>query len=93
MKKKKRTWCYSQYPAVYEVLCDKCGGTNTSWSEYEHHIWCFDCKKDVKGTEGIFGGPVPIEACHLMGIRFDRIDLKTFKLIKEEEYMNKGKKK
>jgi hypothetical protein len=71
----KREWCYCQYPKVYEVYCDICGGSNTTWSEYERHIWCFDCEKDTHGTGGIFDGPISVELCELMGISLDRVRL------------------
>lgn len=74
---RKRTWVYCQPPQSYEISCDKCGGQNIAWSEYEGHIWCFTCSKDTKGSLSIFDGPIPVEACKLFGISFDRIDLKT----------------
>jgi len=66
------------------VYCDKCGGSNTTWSEYEKLIWCFDCKIDTRGTEGIFGGPVSVGVANMMGISFDRIRLEDGKLLKME---------
>lgn len=77
-----REWCYCQKPSVYEVYCDICGGDNTTWSEYEKHIWCYDCEKDTKGTGGIFDGPIPVELCKMMGISFDRIRLSDDKLLR-----------
>jgi hypothetical protein len=52
-------------------------------------IWCYKCKKDVKGTEGIFGGPIPVEAAAVMGISFDRWDMVNKRVIKVEEYIKK----
>ena len=74
---KKRKWCYIMNPTAYEMSCDLCGGTNITWSEYERMIWCYDCKKDTHGKDGIFGGPIGLEVCKLLGISFDRIDIKT----------------
>lgn len=79
---RKRKWVYCQQPTVYEISCDLCGGSNITWSEFEHMIWCYDCKKDTRGTEGIFDGPIPLEVSKILGISFDRIDLKTKKLKK-----------
>ncbi len=79
---KKRTWIYAQHPTVYEISCDKCQGTNIDWSEYEHRIWCYDCKIDTVGNEGVFSGPIPMGLSELMGIWFDRIYLKTGKMYK-----------
>lgn len=86
-KLKKREWCYCQYPSVYEVSCDQCGGTHTTWSEYEKHIWCFDCEIDTLGTPGIFGGPIPLHACEALGICFDRIILADNSIVKTEDYI------
>ena len=76
---KKRAWCYVMPPTVYEISCDICGGSNLTWSEFEHFIWCFDCEKDTKGSGGIFDAPIPYEITKMLGISFDRIDLKTGK--------------
>lgn len=64
-------------PQSYEISCDLCGGSNIEWSEYEHMIWCYDCKKDTRGNGGVFDGPIPLGAAKLMGLSFDRIDLAT----------------
>jgi hypothetical protein len=74
-KLKKRTWHYIQNPREYEIHCDKCNGLNIEWSEYERLIWCYDCKIDTKGTGGIFDGPIPIGACKVLGISFNRWDM------------------
>ena len=74
---KKRTWIYCQSPEMYEISCDSCGGNNITWSEFEGMLWCFDCKIDTPGNEGIFDGPIPLEICKMLGISFDRIDLET----------------
>lgn len=79
-----RTHCYSQHPNVYEIDCLICGSHNITYSEFEHHIWCYDCQKDVLTIHryaGIFGGPIPIELTHAMGIKFDRLNLKTKEII------------
>jgi len=78
---KKRTWHYVQNPATYEVFCDRCNGSNVEWSEYEHMIWCYDCKIDTKGTEGVFGGPIPIECAKILGMIFDRWDMKKKRVL------------
>ncbi len=71
-KKKLREWMYIREPIEYDMLCDKCGGKNITWSEFEGMLWCFDCKIDTRGTEGIFDGPIPLKAAAFMGTRFDR---------------------
>ncbi len=76
---KKRTWIYIHKPTVYEISCDSCGGNNIEWSEFEGMIWCYDCKIDTPGNDGLFSGPIGLEVCRLLGISFDRIDIKTGK--------------
>lgn len=73
---RKRTWHYVMNPASYEITCDKCGGSNVEWSEYEHMIWCYHCQIDTKGTEGIFGGPIGWGVAELLGISFNHWDMK-----------------
>ena len=63
-------------PADYEITCDKCGGTNIQWSEFEHMIWCYDCKIDTPGTGGIFGVPICMGVTKLLGISLDRYNMK-----------------
>ena len=79
---RKRTWHYVMNPASYEITCDKCGGSNVEWSEYEHMIWCYHCQIDTKGTEGIFGGPIGWGIAQLLGISFNRWDMKKQKITK-----------
>lgn len=73
----KRTRCYIMQPYTYDISCDLCGGSNITWSEYEHMIWCYDCEKDTHGTDGIFDGPIPIQAMALLGISLDMIEIDT----------------
>ena len=77
---RKRKYIYANNPARYEIRCDKCNGENIWWSEYESHIWCYDCEIDTSGTEGIFGGPICFNAMRLVGLTFDRINLETEQL-------------
>ena len=73
----KRTWIYVCKPAKYDITCNVCGGTNIDWSEYEHRIWCYDCKLDLPGTPGIFDGPIPIGIMEILGAPLWRIYLKS----------------
>jgi hypothetical protein len=73
---KHRKWVYVMKPQDYDIFCDKCNGRNIEWSEYEHMIWCYDCKIDTPGFEGIFGGPIPVGACEILGISFARLYFK-----------------
>jgi len=73
----RRQWVFLQEPQDFEITCDLCGGTNITWSEYERKIWCYDCNEDVRGTGGIFDGPIPVKTCEILGIRFDKINIQT----------------
>lgn len=83
MPLKKRKWFYVLSPTAFDMRCDHCWqgelddgtGTNIIWSEYEGKIWCYDCKVDTDGMEGIFDGPVPIQACYMLGLTFDRYNI------------------
>jgi hypothetical protein len=88
----KRKWCYVLPPYVYDMTCDKCHGTNIEWSEWEHLIWCYDCKIDTEGDPGIFSGPIPIHTSQMLGIIFDRINLETEQIerFNIEETLAKG---
>ena len=79
---KKREWVYCQQPYKYAIECDHCSGILIAWSEFEHMIWCYDCKIDTKGTEGVFGGPIPIKVVRMLGMSFYRIRLSDNKLLK-----------
>ena len=86
---KKREWIYVQPPMAYEVFCDICGNPYVEWSEFEGMVWCWRCLKDTHGTGGVFDGPVPINTCKILGICFDRIDLKTGQWLIPEVVENK----
>lgn len=75
----KRTECYIMQPYCYEITCDKCGGKNITWSEWDRLIWCYDCEIDTRGNGGIFDGPVPIGVCEILGISFDKLDIASGK--------------
>lgn len=77
MTKEKREWHYCLEPVRFDMNCDKCKGTNITWSEFVHQIWCYDCKIDTDGFDGIFGGPIPAHCAELMGISFDRVIIET----------------
>lgn len=85
----KRTWVYSQHPVDYGISCDKCKGSNITWSEFAHHIWCYDCLIDTKGTKGVFGGPIQPQVAKMVGIEFNRIMLETNELQKYDLKLNK----
>ena len=92
MRKKKRKYVYCQQPTMYDVdSCPKCGKLNITWSEYVDMLWCFDCKIDfVPEHWGVFDGPIPMQLSKLLGMSFDRIEIKTGKLISfdSDEFKN-----
>ena len=73
---KRREWVYIMSPSSYEVSCDLCN-CEVEWSEFEHMVWCWRCLKDTPGNPGAFGAPIGLGFYNLLGISFDRIDLKT----------------
>lgn len=82
---KKRTWHYVQKPYEYEITCDKCGGIDIEWSEFEGKIWCYSCEIDTRGTEGVFGGPIPIGCATILGMSFDRWDMEKKRVLTYDE--------
>lgn len=81
----KRTWCYAQSPAVYEISPCECGNGDTQWSEFKGHLWCAKCEKDfIPKHNGVFDGPIPVAVCGMLGISFDRINLETNEIEKFE---------
>ena len=85
--KEKRTWCYIQSPATYEMAPCACGNEDTQWSEFRHHLWCANCQIDfIPEHDGIFGGPIPIGVASMLGISFDRINLETNEIERFEDY-------
>jgi len=76
----KRTWCYIEKPNIFCIKCPICNSENLAWSEYEHHIWCYNCEKDYNNYESIFDGPIPINTAIILGLNFDRYNIETKKL-------------
>lgn len=74
----KRQWIYVLPPSEYECACDKCGGNNVTWSEWQNMLWCYDCEIDTEGYS-IFSGPVSYDVCRipLGDCCFDRVMLET----------------
>jgi hypothetical protein len=74
----KRTHVYVCRPAVYEISGCKCGNNDPDWSEFEGHLWCATCQIDfIPEHNGIFDGPIPVNAMRLLGAPVDRICLVT----------------
>lgn len=79
----KRKWCYVLQPKDYGIApCQKCGNTETQWSEFVDRLWCGKCQIDFVAEHwGVFDGPIGIEACKLMGIIFDRFEIGTDRIV------------
>lgn len=76
-----REWSYCQRPQDFDMDSCDCGNHVTQWSEYKNHLWCVKCEKDfIPKFNGIFEGPIPMELAYLMGVSFDRINLKTWRI-------------
>ena len=57
--------------------------TSKDTEELENQIWCEKCQKDFTPEHGgVFDGPIFVEICNMMGISFDRFNLKTNKIEK-----------
>ena len=85
MDKEKRTSIPLYPPWFYEIKpykCPYCGSGKLTWSEFKHYIACENCQKDIKPTFDGFldGGPTPVVAAAMFGIRFDILNLKTNKI-------------
>lgn len=70
---KKRTWHYVTSPINFDLHCTEDRDHNITWSEFEDHVWCYDCEKDIEYKSGysIF----PTKLAEIVGISFDKIDL------------------
>lgn len=83
LERRRRNWVYLSSPTELEYgPCPKCGGHEYLWSTYYPFVWCVSCRDDVIPTHyGIVDGPVPVELCQMLGIRFDAFDLLTHNVI------------
>lgn len=70
-------------PAYYSIQCDLCGGSNIEWSEWEKMIWCYDCEVDTPGTQGIFGGPIPVQLSQAIGMNFYRVGIENEAVLRD----------
>ena len=79
----KRTWVYVMPPRVYGMAPCKCGNQDTQWSEFAKHLWCDKCQTDfIPEHNGIFDGPISVGVAKVLGVKFDKIDLMSEKLIR-----------
>ena len=84
----RRKWHYIQRPAAFCIGPCKCGNSDLQWSEWQKHVWCDKCKLDFIPTHnGVFDGPIPLNLANMMGIRFDRWDMKKKTIIRQEDYL------
>lgn len=83
MRKYKRTHVYCQPPEAYEIgRCPKDPNHRITWSEFEDHLWCYECGVDfVPEHWGCFDGPIPMALAREIGMSFDRICIKTRKVV------------
>ena len=78
----KRIDCYVCSPVSMELTCPKCNGVNITWSEWEKHIWCYDCNLDVEYKSGF--GPVPVQLASMLGIDLRRYNIESGEIVPNE---------
>jgi len=81
---KKRTECYVCNPIHLDLFCPVNPEHKITWSEYEEHIWCYDCEKDHYYKPG-FAGPIPVGVSKLLGIDYRKYNVKTGEIIEGSE--------
>lgn len=81
----KRTQHFIQDPPYFALKCDKCKGDNIAWSEFESHLWCYDCQEDVEcNPKADF---YPIACSRLIGFDLSKWDMVNKRVIEPEEYI------
>ena len=84
-QKVKRKWAYILQPVAYGISGCKCGNNNCKWSEYSKHLWCEKCNIDfIPEFDGVFDGPILLHTCGLLGIVFDRYNVRSKRVVKFE---------
>lgn len=89
--KVKRTHIYCSPPHTFEMRCPKNKRHKLEWSEFEKHVWCYNCEKDFCVPEhsrwtGIFSGPILVNVAQLMGCDFRRLNLETKEIIEMNDH-------
>jgi len=79
----KRIDCYVCSPVSMDLVCPKCKGVNIAWSEWEKHIWCYDCNLDVEYKSSGFG-PVPMEMASMLGLDLRRYNIESGDIVPNE---------
>lgn len=76
---KRREYVYCQPPKDYGISgCPQCRHDDCQWSEFVHRCWCPICRIDFEPRyKGIFDGPIGVQLCELIGIRFDAFHIET----------------
>ena len=77
-----REWVYAGQPAMYDIAPCSCGNNKIQWSEFVDRLWCEKCQKDFTPEHwGVFDGPITMEVSKLLGICFDRVNIKTGEIV------------
>ncbi len=74
-KKIKRETCYICHPGNFDLFCPANSEHKITWSEYEQHIWCYDCEEDIEYPKG--GTIVSLGLAKMMGIDYRKYNIKT----------------
>lgn len=74
---KKRKWCYALGPEEFDMKCDRCGGVDIEWSQWEGMIWCRHCQVDTDGENRLFAGGLIVSVSGNVQISLDRVNMET----------------
>jgi len=81
-RRKRRKTCYICSPVYLDLLCPNDPEHKITWSEWEKHIWCYGCKKDIEYKPG--GAIIPMQVAKMIGVDFRRYNIKTGEVIHYE---------
>ena len=79
----KRETCYVCGPENFDLKCPNNPDHKITWSEYEQHIWCYDCKKDIKYEPCVV--IVPWNVARIIGIDYRQYNVKTGEIIEPKD--------
>lgn len=86
----KRTWHYAHHPSMFDVHCELCGEKeDINWSEFQKHMWCYKCEKDVEITNSLLNGPIQVGIAEILGVNFDIRIIATDKILKYDSVSGK----
>ena len=75
----KREVCYICHPHYLDLYCPNNPDHKITWSEYEQHIWCYDCNKDIEYPRGVT--IIALGLAKIIGIDYREYNIKTGEII------------